>query len=102
VSTSGGFPIPTSVIDFQRRVLELQRSAFTNAFETVVRLQHQRRDLIERWIDRVPSLPAESKELFEAWSEAADRGRETFRATVEKSFDLVDGYYQRLGSADAG
>src|SRR5262245_12144320 len=64
------FQVPTSVIDFQRRVLEFQRSAFTNAFELAVRLQDRRRDVLERWIDRFPSLPAESKELVQAWTEA--------------------------------
>jgi hypothetical protein len=99
VATSGdSFQIPSTVIDFQRRVLEFQRSAFTNAFEMMVRLQDQRRDVLERWIDRFPNLPAESKALYETWNEAAARGRETFRATVDKSFDLVDGYYERLAA----
>ena len=92
------FQIPSTVIDIQRRLLEFQRSAFTNAFEMVVRFQDQRRDAVERWIDRFPNLPAESKALIEAWNEAALRGRETFRATVDKSFDLVDDYYERLAA----
>ena len=91
--------IPAAMIDFQRRVLEFQRSAFTNAFEMVTRLQDQRRDAVERLIDRVPNLPAESKELYETWSAAAVRGRDTFRATVDKSFYLMDGYYERLASS---
>lgn len=94
------FQVPSSVIEFQRRILELQRSAFTNAFEMTVRLQEQRRDALERWIDRVPSLPAESKALLDTWNDAAARGRETFRATVDKSFDLIDGYYARLASPE--
>ena len=96
--SSSLFQVPTAVIDFQRRFLEFQRSAFTNAFEVAVRLQDRRRDVVERWIDRAPNLPAESKELFQAWNEAADRGRETFRATIDKSFDLIDGYYERLAT----
>ena len=95
-SSNGLFQVPPTVFEFQRRILEFQRSAFNNAFETAVRFQQQRRDVVERLIDRVPSLPAESKELFETWTEAADRNRETFRATVEKSFDLIDGFYARL------
>jgi hypothetical protein len=99
VPTTGSlFQVPTTVIDFQRRMLEFQRSAFSNAFELAARFQDRRRDVLERWIDRVPNLPAESKELFEAWNEAADRGRESFRATIDKSFDLIDGYYERLAS----
>ena len=99
MATTGipSFQIPSTVIDFQRRVLEFQRSAFTNAFEMATRLQDQRRDVLERWIERVPSLPPESKALLEAWGEAQQRGRENFRATVDKSFELVDGYFERLG-----
>jgi hypothetical protein len=95
-SSNGLFQVPPTVFEFQRRVLEFQRSAFTNAFEAAVRFQQQRRDVVERWIDRVPGLPAESRELFDTWTEAADRSRESFRATVEKSFDLMDGFYARL------
>ena len=96
MAATSSFQIPAPVIDAQRRLLEFQRSAFTNAFEMVVRLQDQRRDVVERLIDRVPSLPAETKALYQTWNEAAVRGRETFRATVDKSFDLVDSYYERL------
>ena len=95
-TSNGLFQVPPTVFEFQRRVLEFQRSAFTNAFEMAVRYQQQRRDVVERFIDRVPAIPAESKELFATWTEAADRNRETFRATVDKSFDLIDGFYARL------
>ena len=95
------FQIPSTVIDIQRRILEFQRSAFTNALDMAARLEEQRRDVVERWIDRIPNLPAESKALVETWNEAAERGRETFRATVDKSFDLVDGYYERLAAKDS-
>jgi hypothetical protein len=95
-SSNGLFQVPPTVFEFQRRMLEFQRSAFNNAFETAIRFQQQRRDIVERFIDRVPGLPAESRELFDTWTEAADRGRETFRVTVEKSFDLIDGFYARL------
>jgi len=97
-TSSSLFQVPATVIDFQRRVLEFQRTAFTNAFEMAVRLQDRRRDVVERLIDRVPSLPAESKELLDTWNQAAERNRETFRATVDKSFDLIDGYYARLAT----
>jgi hypothetical protein len=97
VATNGSwFQVPPTMIDFQRRLLEFQRSNWSNAFEAMTRLQDQRRDLLERWIDRVPSLPSESRELLHTWADAAERGRESFRATVDKSFDLVDGYYRRL------
>ena len=99
-SSNGLFQIPTTVFDFQRRVLEFQRNAFTNAFEMAVRLQDRRRDVVERFIDRVPNLPAESKELVDTWYQARERSRETFRATVDKSFDLIDGYYARLAGTE--
>jgi hypothetical protein len=99
-SSTGLFQIPPPMIEFQRRVLEFQRTAFTNAFEMAVRLQDRRRDVVERFLDRVPNLPAESKQLIDTWNQAADRSRETFRATVDKSFDLIDGYYARLAGAD--
>jgi hypothetical protein len=95
-SSTGLFQIPATVFDFQRRILELQRTAFTNAFEMAIRLDDRRRDVVERLLDRVPNLPAESKELLDTWNQAAERSRETFRATMDKSFDLIDGYYARL------
>jgi hypothetical protein len=99
-SSTGLFQVPPTVFDFQRRILEFQRTAFTNAFEMAVRLDDRRRDVVERWLDRVPSLPAESKELFDTWNQAAERSRETFRSTVDKSFDLIDGYYARLAGTE--
>ena len=103
-SSNGLFRVPPTVFEFQRRVLEFQRSAFNNAFETATRFEQQRRDVVERFIDRVPSLPAEAKELFDTWTAAADRSRENFRSTVDKSFDLIDGLYARLadGSEPSG
>ena len=99
-TSSSLFQVPAPMIDFQRRVLEFQRTAFTNAFEMAVRFQDRRRDVVERLIDRVPNLPSESKELLDTWNQAAERNREMFRATVDKSFDLIDGYYARLGTPE--
>jgi hypothetical protein len=99
-SSTGLFQIPPTVFDFQRRVLEFQRTAFTNAFEMAVRLEDRRREVVERFLDRVPNLPAESKELLDTWNLAAERSRETLRATVDKSFDLIDAYYARRAGSE--
>lgn len=88
--------IPSGLIEFQRRLLDFQRTVFTNAFETVVRAQDQGNELLQRWVERVPNLPEEGRTLVDTWVEAGERGRETFRSTVDRSFELLDEYYERL------
>ena len=88
--------IPASVLDFQKRLLDFQRSVFEKGYDVYARLEDQQHQLSERLTDQIPNLPEELKSASDAWWQARVRGRESYKNAVDRSFHLADSYYKRL------
>ncbi len=85
----------------QKRVLDLQRSAFESGYNMVSSIQERQEEAVTSWLERSERIPAEVKELTEAWIGAGRKGRETYRDTVERSFELVHTYIDGLSAKRA-
>ncbi|MDX1382065.1 MAG: hypothetical protein R3190_00405 [Thermoanaerobaculia bacterium] len=83
-------------IKAQRRLLDVQRNALDSGFEVLTRLQEQQRELTGRFLEQIPNMPDEIRGISDAWWQARISGRETFKSAIDRSFDLVEGYYERL------
>lgn len=97
-------PLARQLLDFQKQVVEFQKSAFDNTFDAMVALQDQQRELMNRLVEQAPGLPAEAKEAIESWAESLTRARDEFKTTTDRSFELLERYLDRLegGEADGG
>ena len=91
-------PAAKRLLDLHRRMLEVQRTAFDRTFDVLSRLQEQQRELAGRALDAVPNLPHEARHLHDAWWQARINGRESYKSAVDRSFSIVDGYFERLTS----
>ena len=80
----------------QKRVLDFQRNALDRGFEVLTRLQEQQREISGQVLEQIPNLPDEARGISDAWWQARISGRESLKSAVDRSFDLADGYYQRL------
>ena len=92
--------IPKQMVEFQRQLVEFQKTAFDSTFNALSALQDQQRALMSRLLDGSP-LPGELKELMEEWGRALETGRDQFRDTVDRSFETVESYLERLAGEDA-
>ena len=87
--------IPKQIVDFQRQLVEFQKTAFDSTFNALSALQDQQRELMSRLLEGSP-VPGELKQLMDEWGRALETGREQFRDTVDRSFETVESYLERL------
>jgi hypothetical protein len=84
------------MVEFQRQLVEFQKQAFDNTFNALSAIQDQQRELVSRLLESAPAVPGEMKQLMEEWGRALETGREQFRDTVDRSFETVESYLERL------
>ena len=68
--------------EYQKQVLHFQKSAFDST------------DMI----DRTEGVPDEGRELVNEWVETFRRGREDYKAAVDRTYDLMVQYFERIDS----
>ena len=88
--------LPVGLAKLQKRMLERQHSAFETAFQTVSSFQDGRDNAVQSFLEASPFVPAELRQVAEAWIDARRERRETWKKTVDRSFELFGEYYDRL------
>lgn len=91
--------VPKQLVDFQKQLLEFQKSAFDNTFNVLETMQEQQEELITRLIEQAPALPEEGREALKTWVASYRKGREEFRLSADKSFDLLQQYFDRISGS---
>ena len=94
--------VPKQIVEFQRQLVEFQKQAFDSTFNALSALQDQQRELMSRLLEGAPAVPGEMKQLLEEWTRAVETGREQFRDTVDRSFETVESYLERLAGEGEG
>jgi hypothetical protein len=94
--------VPRQMLEFQRNLVELQKRAFDSTFNAISALQDQQRELMSRLLEGAPAVPSEMKQLLDEWANALESGREQFRETVDRSFESVESYLDRLAGGEEG
>lgn len=77
-------------------VIELQRKTFDNTLKGVGKLQDQTGKMLHKMAQNSAWVPDEGKQVVDEWNKATHRGREEFKKTMDKSFDLLAKYFERV------
>jgi hypothetical protein len=77
-------------------LIKLQRSAFDKAFKLLSQVQERGDKLVKNHVEDASWLPAEGKEVVKEWSRTLNDGRAEFQKTVDKSYDLLGTYFERI------
>ena len=88
--------LPRPILNLQKRSLELQKGAVDNSFNVLSRLEDHGREISQRWIEQIPNMPQEIRGVTEAIWQARINSRETWKGAIDRSFKLVDEFYDRL------
>ena len=92
-----GMPqVPKQMLEFQKRLVKLQKSAFDNTFKAIEAFQDQQAKLIGDLVEQAPNLPEEARQALRQWDDSYKQGRNQFRESMDKSFDLLESYFDRL------
>jgi len=77
-------------------VIELQRKTFDATLNGIGKLQDQTGKMLHKVAQSAAWVPDEGKQVVDEWNRATHRGRQDFQKTMEKSFDLLTHYFQRV------
>ena len=88
--------ITKHMLDYQKQVLEFQKSAFENGYNAIVALQERQLELADRMIGQIPNMPDEARDLMRTWRGTAEEGQRQFKNTVDGSFAAATAYLDRL------
>lgn len=80
-------------------VVEFQKSAFDNALKVLGQVQDQSTKAVSGMLVEADWLPREGKQVVREWSRVLHDGRKEFEQTVDKSFDLVTHFLERVQDA---
>ena len=76
--------------------IELQRKTFNGAIRGLGTLQDQTGKMLHRFAQSASWVPDEGRQVVDEWTSASKRGRDDFQKTMEKSFDLLAHYFERV------
>ncbi len=76
-----------------RQMLQLNKMAFDNTFNSMIAMQEQIEKMIEMYLKQVPMIPAEGKKVIEDWMNAYKKGREDFKVAVEENYKKAEDFF---------
>ncbi len=86
----------------RRQVIEFQKATFEGTFDAIVAFQDQQEQFLNNLLERTTLVPDEGREVITEWIETFKRGREDFKKSVDRSYELVEQYFDRTAEeADA-
>ena len=74
------------------QMVDLQKAAFDNGYETIVTLQEQAEKVLDAFMDQTGWYPAESKGALLEWMNMYKKGRDDFKKAIDDGFDQLEGY----------
>ena len=74
------------------QLLDFQKSAFNNSYNTIVKIQAQSEKMADSFLKENSALPAEGKKMINEWKAAFKKGQAEFKKSVDDSFDKAEAY----------
>lgn len=82
-------------------LVDFEKTTFDNTFKVISQLQEQSEKAIQNLLEGAGWLPKEAKSIAREWIHMLRAGRGDFKKTVDKSFDLLTDYLERVSRSEA-
>lgn len=82
-------------------VIEFQRKAFNASMDGLGKLEQRTAKLLHDMAKRASWMPDEGQEVVDEWIKTTKAGRADFQKSMSTSFDLVQGYFERVDKGAA-
>jgi len=77
---------------FVKGVIDFQRSAFENGFDTIVTLQDQAEKMASAFLSQAAWIPEEGKGAIAEWSKVYKKGRDDFKKAVSEGYTKAESF----------
>jgi hypothetical protein len=78
------------------QMLDCNRAAFENAFNTITMLQDQVERVAQGCLERAAWLPKVGKTVINEWTKACKQGRESFKSSMDENFKKAEAFFADL------
>ncbi len=79
------------------QMINFQKAAFENTFDTVAGLQDQGEQIIKTSLEQNPLIPKDQKKIMTDWTEAYKKNRQNVKETVDANFEMLKGLFEVQG-----
>jgi hypothetical protein len=76
-----------------KQMISFNKTAFDNTFNALVTLQEQTERMCATLLDQAAWLPEDGKKAIQNWVDTYKSGRDTFRKSVDDSFEKVEAFF---------
>lgn len=77
-------------------MVDFQKATFDSTLTVIGELQGHTDKIIDKMVAKSGWLPKEGKQLVHEWLKMAQAGRREYQRTVDKSFDLILDFFERM------
>jgi len=78
-----------------KQMIDLNKVAFTNTFNTIVMLQDQTEKMVRSFMDKAYWIPEEGKKSLDEWIKACKKGREEYKKIVDDGFEKLGEFFSK-------
>lgn len=77
-----------------KQMSDFNKTAFDNSFNAIVMLQDQAVSLSNTLLTQATWLPEEGKKAIDEWVKTYKTGRETFKKSVDGSYNKIEDFFK--------
>ena len=77
-----------------KQMIDFNKAAIDNSFNAMGMVQEQMEKITGTYLSQIPGLPEEGKKAINEWMTAYQNGRETFKKSVDQSFNKVEDLFK--------
>ncbi len=75
-----------------KQAMDFQRDTIDNLYKGVVSIQDQAEKSLGFFLDRIPWMPEESKNIILEWGKMYKKGRDDFKKAFDDGYDKMESY----------
>ena len=81
-------------------IIDFQKATFDNTVDVIGKVQEQTGKSLHNLLKDASWMPGEGKEVVDEWIGSVRKSRKDFKRTMDKSFDLLVKYFERVKSEE--
>ena len=75
-----------------KQTFDFQKSALDNMYRNLVTVQDQAEKSVSLFLDRIPWMPEESKQIIMEWGTMYKKGRDDLKRVMDDGYDKMESY----------
>ncbi len=75
-----------------KQAFDFQKAALDNVYRNLVAMQDQAEKSVSLFLDRIPWMPEESRQIIMEWGNMYKKGRDDLKRVMDDGYDKMESY----------